>query len=336
MNKKIMRVILSRNGFDSATGGWPSIILPELDNKMISFPIPDPDDNLKYSDIQALENGKSLYDIMKDLKRTPKLTLNKEKIDFTDETCCHFDPDIYDYSVERENGWRGIFGQIDQAQTVLKNNNVEEGDLFIFFGCISLSIGLWYPIRNYIEFKQPILYIMDPHNSDLYVGNYTLWQRFLPFSNEINQMYCDPWNQYNIPIFLLKCSLFGEYSWNTNEVFENLYATSIVLNIYLIFETIYCIISQMMNKTKRNKQWKIAFLLLFIFNIFSYITMNIKLPYGCTMDFRYIASTVFTGTMFVIFEMQTIKQNKIIYNIITTLTVIMCLSADTILLLSQV
>ena len=108
--------------------------------------------------------------------------------------------------------------------------------LFIFFGCISLPIGLWYPIRNYIEFKQPILYVMDPHNSDLYVGNYTLWQRFLPFSNEINQMYCDPWNQYNIPIFLLKCSLFGEYSWNTNGVFEILYATSIVLNIYLIFD----------------------------------------------------------------------------------------------------
>ena len=43
MNKKIMRVILSRKGFDSGTGGWPSIILPELDNKMISFPIPDPD-----------------------------------------------------------------------------------------------------------------------------------------------------------------------------------------------------------------------------------------------------------------------------------------------------
>lgn len=208
--------------------------------------------------------------------------------------------------------------------------------LFIFFGCISLSIGLWYPIRNYIEFGQPILYVMDPHNSDLYVGNYTLWQRFLPFSSEINQMYCDPWNQYNIPIFLLKCSLFGEYSWNTNGAFENLYVVSILANIYLIIQTIYCIISQMMNKTKRNKQWKIAFLLLFIFNIFSYITMNIKLPYGCTMDFRYIASTVFTGTMFVIFEMQSIKQTKIIYYLITTLTVIMCLSTDTILLLSQV
>lgn len=208
--------------------------------------------------------------------------------------------------------------------------------LFIFFGCISLPIGLLYPIRNYIEFGQPILYVMDPHNSDLYVGNYTLWQRFLPFSNEINQMYCDPWNQYNIPIFLLKCSLFGEYSWNTNGAFEILYVVSILANIYLIIQTIYCIISQMMNKTKRNKQWKIAFLLLFIFNIFSYITMNIKLPYGCTMDFRYIASTVFTGTMFVIFEMQSIKQTKIIYYLITTLTVIMCLSTDTILLLSQV
>lgn len=127
-----MKVILIRKGFDSGTGGWPSIILP--DKKMISFPIPDSTDNLKYSDIKTFEDGKSLYEIMKNLKRKPKIIINKDKFDFTEETHCHFDPDICNYALEREKGWKGIFGQIDQAEKVLENNKVKEEDLFIFFG----------------------------------------------------------------------------------------------------------------------------------------------------------------------------------------------------------
>ena len=48
------------------------------------------------------------------------------------DTTCHLDPDICDYSVDREFNWRGAFGQIDAAQRVLENNDVKEGDLFIY------------------------------------------------------------------------------------------------------------------------------------------------------------------------------------------------------------
>lgn len=101
-----MKVILSRKGFDSGTGGWPSIILP--DKKMISFPIPDSTDNLKYSDIKTFEDGKSLYEIMKNLKRKPKIIINKDKFDFTEETHCHFDPDICNYALEREKHYNEL------------------------------------------------------------------------------------------------------------------------------------------------------------------------------------------------------------------------------------
>ena len=84
--------------------------------------------------------------------------------------------------------------------------------LFVFFGCISLPIGLWYPIRNYLKFYQPILYIMDVNNADLYVGNNSLISRLTLFSSEIFKIYCDPWVDFNIPTFLAKCSLFEEYS----------------------------------------------------------------------------------------------------------------------------
>lgn len=182
--------------------------------------------------------------------------------------------------------------------------------LYIFFGCIALPIGLWYPIRNYIEFKQPILYVMDPHNSDLYVGNYTILQRFLPFSNEISKIYCDPWTDYNIPIFLLKCSLFEEYTWKTGILTNICYCISIMINLILIIYTIYCIIKNLCDKNKQNQIWKIALFLLFIFNILSYITMNIKLPYGCTMDFRYMVPTIFAGAIFVGFELENMRKKK--------------------------
>jgi hypothetical protein len=44
-----MKVILSRKGFDSEYGGYPSPILP--DGRMIFLPIPLPDDSACYSSL---------------------------------------------------------------------------------------------------------------------------------------------------------------------------------------------------------------------------------------------------------------------------------------------
>src|SRR5512137_1653099 len=84
-----MKIILSRKGFDSSLGGYPSPILP--DGKMVSLPIPLKDE-LRYSGLLA-EGGLTYYDLMKQLKLKIKIgnhwpALNKE-------TKCHLDPDIY-------------------------------------------------------------------------------------------------------------------------------------------------------------------------------------------------------------------------------------------------
>ena len=56
-----MKIILSRKGFDSEYGGYPSPILPN--GQMISLPIPDQKDDIKYSDVKAGEL--TCYDLMK-------------------------------------------------------------------------------------------------------------------------------------------------------------------------------------------------------------------------------------------------------------------------------
>lgn len=114
-----MKIILSRKGFDSGSGGCASPILP--DGTMLSLPIPDPTGNYTYEELSA-PGGVSYRDILK--------SLNPNK----DYSTCHLDPDIRSGIRFNPSGWIPAFGQIDQAQTHLNNQAIQKGDLFLFFG----------------------------------------------------------------------------------------------------------------------------------------------------------------------------------------------------------
>lgn len=182
--------------------------------------------------------------------------------------------------------------------------------LYIIFGIISLSIGLWYPIRNYILFNQPILYVLDPNSESLYVGNYSLLSRLLPISSEIFTQFGNTSTDYNIPTFLLKSSLFGEWEWGYSQIGEILYCLALYSNIIVVVISLYSMIKVMISKrkNKRNIVFNNLFFLLYITNIISFILMNIKLPYGCSMDFRYIVPSIFVGAYFIVEYLKSIKK----------------------------
>ena len=134
---KIKRIILSRKGFDSTFGELPNAIINNKD--FVVFPIPSiteqhQEDDTKYSELYYYYYNnvkKSLADIMIDLKPNVfNWKLMKKSKGF-----CHFDPDIVENEKERKNyKWVGAFGQSDQAFSHLKNQKVDEYDLFLFFG----------------------------------------------------------------------------------------------------------------------------------------------------------------------------------------------------------
>ena len=115
-----MKIILSRKGFDSGSGGVPSPIMP--DGRLISLPIPSRIDPLTYDGVTI--NGISLGSLVEDL--------TGGRIERTRR--CHLDPDLEAASLPRQLGWSPAFGQIDAAQTHLASQNVTRGDLFLFFG----------------------------------------------------------------------------------------------------------------------------------------------------------------------------------------------------------
>jgi len=119
-NGEAMRIILSRKGFDHSFGGKPSPIFP--DGRMVSLPIPARMSPIRYREIRWQEYN--LGSLAADLTNGR----------ISESFFAHLDPDLREESLPRSPGWRPIFGQAGAAQGHLQKNNVQAGDLFLFFG----------------------------------------------------------------------------------------------------------------------------------------------------------------------------------------------------------
>lgn len=121
----VVRIVLSRKGFDSGSGGWPSPVLP--DGRMVSIPIPEPlgvgAGATPYDDI-AVDGRESVGDIAIELG-IPSRTL---------QSGAHLDPDLDVRARPRAEGWRASLGQAGAAAGHLRNRGVTTGDLFVFWG----------------------------------------------------------------------------------------------------------------------------------------------------------------------------------------------------------
>ncbi|MEO0897086.1 MAG: hypothetical protein AAFY71_11850 [Bacteroidota bacterium] len=110
------RLILSRKGFDSSSGGCAS---PLIGDELLSLPIPQAKTGISYSNL--MWKGKSYSKWMKGLT-------SKELGD------CHLDPDLMNEQIPARDNWKAAFGQHGSSLTHLQSEGVGVGDIFLFFG----------------------------------------------------------------------------------------------------------------------------------------------------------------------------------------------------------
>jgi Nucleotide modification associated domain 3 len=132
-----MKLVLSRKGFDSGYGGMPSPILP--DGRLVPLPIPISHDRYTLADINMadLDIGQLLADLSRGVHSAA--------------TRIHLDPDLDRAPASRLPGWRPALGQTDAAQGHLRNMEVGEGDVFVFFGWFrqtEYAAGSWRYARS--------------------------------------------------------------------------------------------------------------------------------------------------------------------------------------------
>ena len=125
-----VHVIFSRKGFDSASAGCAS---PLIFDRPVSLPIPTRQPT-------CITFGMLAGDLC-------ELACNLKGSRVTASTPCHLDPDIDRSVLPRRHGWRGAFGQVGAAQSHLRNQGVQTGDLFLFWGLFRpvsrTSAGTW-------------------------------------------------------------------------------------------------------------------------------------------------------------------------------------------------
>jgi hypothetical protein len=116
------RIIISRKGWDAGEGCRPSPIFD--DESMVSFPIPESSTSrINYSDVCG--DGFPVGSLVEDLTQGRILR----------SSGAHLDPDLNRRALyTRAFGWRPSLGQVAGSQTHLMNNEVQAGDLFLFFG----------------------------------------------------------------------------------------------------------------------------------------------------------------------------------------------------------
>ncbi len=207
---------------------------------------------------------------------------------------------------------------------------------FFVFGLISLPLGLWYPIRNFVKFKVPFNY--TPHVGEP-VGNVSWIQRIFDMRTEkvfvsllSNQ---DAYDEYNIPLTLLKTAMFGETDLSIGAEYIIPFANLLFcINIVLVLLSLGAMGYYFIKKTAYIKgMLKWSFLLYYVVMMLFYFQFNFSMPYFSSQDFRYIIPTAIIGAMFLGFLLQDLEigkekgKNKFFLSLIRLMTGLFCFSS---------
>ena len=171
----------------------------------------------------------------------------------------------------------------------------------VLYGLISLPVGLWFYVRNYISFGVPLTYVLRPNSDYMYLGDIPFVQKLIPDS-VVTAEDCFFHNglegtpDHSIPIVLCKTGLFNE------AIMRDKMPTAITgYVLFLLFALIMIIAVAGMTAgvalaVKKDRTcMRIALIVLVVVNVFLYLKMNYDYPYACTMNMRYILPTCVAG-----------------------------------------
>lgn len=187
----------------------------------------------------------------------------------------------------------------------------------------NLNSALFTGYRGYIENRQDIyrLSYYDEQNSGLIYTNhlYNILVRYIsPISfNDFllaGYPYCNAFENYNIVSYAIRSALFGEFGYWNGVSFASI---SVVLAYLLLYFSltilVYCLIK---DKKIIDKNFILAISITISIIVF-FIYLQISMPFGCSMDFRYIVPIIipFSYILCYINESLINRKNKLTYSL---------------------
>ena len=170
---------------------------------------------------------------------------------------------------------------------------------FTAFSAVCFPLGLWFQFRNLALFGQRLGYVAQiPRTSALYVGDIPFAERFLTFSlpDVLKSIYCNPFTDERLWEYTVKCALFGEYVFSPKHDFTA--RILLVASLALIVLSLAAAVWFLVVDRRTSRLTVLSLFSVGALSVLSFIYFNVKYPFGCTMDFRYIVPTAITGAAF--------------------------------------
>lgn len=172
------------------------------------------------------------------------------------------------------------------------------------FALICFPLALWYPIRNYIMFDQPLNYVLNLGDTHFtYTGGIPWYKRFFEISLPMlmKQPFANMGSDYSIPMHVIRTAIAGEFTF---EGLEKGMRILIIVNILLCIVIPASMIYVLTKYKKLDKKLRFGFFAIWLIVVIAFIQMNISYPNSCTMDFRYIPLTVIISGFYSSYALQ--------------------------------
>ncbi len=162
---------------------------------------------------------------------------------------------------------------------------------YVLFGLISVPLGMWFPVRSYIKFGIPFNY--TPEVGERLVYNGILSRLFdirtnKPYVSMIK--YGDAYDEFNIPLSLMKTSLTGEFDYSGVNGYITPFAwllliSGTVLALLCLAGTVRAVFRK---DEERFKVQRIFLGVIYVTAIVFYLNLAFSIPNFSSQDFRYI------------------------------------------------
>ncbi|MCI5656367.1 MAG: glycosyltransferase family 39 protein [Candidatus Pseudoruminococcus sp.] len=209
------------------------------------------------------------------------------------------------------------------------------------FGVVSIPIGLFWSVRNYLMYKVPFTYVPElSKTSSQYIGNYSVLDRlfdfnFSQFESVYTQFvfYSGKYFEYNPTIALFKTAMFDEVINDT--YYPEIKYSGIVLfwsGVVLALLGFIAIIYMLIRKKSMKPAFKVFFATLTAIILASYYIFCFKFPFTCTQDVRYVVPLITVGAVFIgLWLTKTLgkktKSVKVFQIAVCAITVCFCISS---------
>ena len=235
----------------------------------------------------------------------------------------------------------GLYFLYELVISIMKKENaVPLKKLLIQYGLflvISVPLGLWFQFYAHNVYDIPFNFVFRNLNSKLFTGTrdyvlardylniisydknnegliYTNWainflaryvSPFLISDYQASGLFANAFSNYNILTYAIKSTIFGEFAYWGGEGFGVVaLAAGYIFWFSLVIITIYNLI-----KKRGNLTFYIAVAVTLSIIAF-YLYLQMSMPYGCSMDARYIVSILLPLGVMLTMNISMLKENK--------------------------